>query len=263
MQSALTGYTVSFNLRHRLSGHVTQGRYGARLVGGDDYLYKLSRYVHLNPVQVKNWRVRPLGERLLRLREYPWSSFRAYAGIEPRESWVTYGPMMGLVGKEAGREEASYQVFVEEGLTKPDEDFLQEMEKSPRSIGDEQYREWVDERHAELGESHLVEDVSFRPERPRVEAGEVATRVAGLWGLKAEDLKLSCRGWEGKGILALMLEKYAGLTRRACSPWIGTTTGMSVNYQVSKALRSLDADPKLRKRLSKLEATLEREKGKC
>ena len=58
--------------------------------------------------------------------------------------------------------------------------------------------------------------MSFRPERPSVEAGEVATRVAGLWGLKAEDLKLSCRGWEGKGILALMLE--AGEVRRFDSP---------------------------------------------
>ena len=50
MQSVLTGYTVGFNIRHRRSGHVTQGRYGARLVAGNEYLLKLSRYVHLNPV---------------------------------------------------------------------------------------------------------------------------------------------------------------------------------------------------------------------
>jgi hypothetical protein len=34
MHSLLTGYTVFFNRRHRLHGHVTQGRYGARLVSG-------------------------------------------------------------------------------------------------------------------------------------------------------------------------------------------------------------------------------------
>jgi putative transposase len=57
MQSVLTGYTVSYNLRHRRCGHLFQGRYGARLVAGDDYLLKLSRYVHLNPVNGEGERV--------------------------------------------------------------------------------------------------------------------------------------------------------------------------------------------------------------
>jgi len=52
MQSLETGYTVYSNLRHKKSGHVFQGRYGAKLVEGDEYLLKLSRYVHLNPVFV-------------------------------------------------------------------------------------------------------------------------------------------------------------------------------------------------------------------
>ena len=53
MGSLLTSYTVYFNLRHRRAGHVTQGRYSSPVVEGDDYLLKLSRYVHLNPVQVR------------------------------------------------------------------------------------------------------------------------------------------------------------------------------------------------------------------
>ncbi len=34
MQGVLTGYGVYFNRAHREHGHVTQGRYGARLVQG-------------------------------------------------------------------------------------------------------------------------------------------------------------------------------------------------------------------------------------
>lgn len=94
MTGVVTGYTVSFNIRHRRSGHVTQGRYGARLVAGDDYLFKLSRYVHLNTVQVKSWREQALDERLAHLRAYPWSSFRAYVGLDRRQEWVTYGPLL-------------------------------------------------------------------------------------------------------------------------------------------------------------------------
>jgi len=56
MGSFLTGYTVYFNKRHDRSGHLFQGRYAAQLVEGNDYLLKLSRYVHLNPVQVEGLR---------------------------------------------------------------------------------------------------------------------------------------------------------------------------------------------------------------
>jgi len=45
-----TGHSVFFNRRHSRSGHLTQGRYDAKLVEGDEYLLKLSRYLHLNPV---------------------------------------------------------------------------------------------------------------------------------------------------------------------------------------------------------------------
>ena len=55
---------------------MTQGRYGARVVEGDEYLMKLSRYVHLNPVKVAAMADKPLEERRAYLRAYPWSSFQ-------------------------------------------------------------------------------------------------------------------------------------------------------------------------------------------
>jgi len=48
-----TAYTTYFNLRHGQSGHLTEGRYGAKAVEGDEYLLKLARYVQLNPVFVE------------------------------------------------------------------------------------------------------------------------------------------------------------------------------------------------------------------
>ena len=35
------------------SGHLFQGRYKAQLVESEEYISKLSRYIHLNPVGVK------------------------------------------------------------------------------------------------------------------------------------------------------------------------------------------------------------------
>src|SRR6266436_2370002 len=51
MHWLLVAYSVSFNLRHRSSGHLFQGRYKSFLVDGGEYLLGLSRYIHLNPVR--------------------------------------------------------------------------------------------------------------------------------------------------------------------------------------------------------------------
>jgi REP element-mobilizing transposase RayT len=67
MGSLLTSYTTYFNRKHQRVGHVTEGRYKSPLVEGDEYLLRLSRYIHQNPVHVAGWeknRGQPLNIRL-------------------------------------------------------------------------------------------------------------------------------------------------------------------------------------------------------
>jgi len=71
---------VYYNLRHKRHGHVFDGRYKAKVVEGDDYLLALSRYVHLNPLQVASMKHKPIEERIKALRAYPWSSYPSYIG---------------------------------------------------------------------------------------------------------------------------------------------------------------------------------------
>ncbi len=44
-------YSQEFNRRHKLVGHVLQGRYKAILVQKESYLLQLARYIDLNPVR--------------------------------------------------------------------------------------------------------------------------------------------------------------------------------------------------------------------
>ncbi len=46
-------YTQRFNLRHRLRGHLFQGRYKALLIDGEEpgHFLQASSYIHLNPVR--------------------------------------------------------------------------------------------------------------------------------------------------------------------------------------------------------------------
>ncbi len=71
MHCVQTTYSVYYNTRHGRTGHVFQGRYKAILVEKDNYLLRLSRYIHLNPVRAK---------MVKRPQDYRWSSFGEYAG---------------------------------------------------------------------------------------------------------------------------------------------------------------------------------------
>jgi hypothetical protein len=46
MRRLLTGYAVSFNRRHRRSGHLFQNRYKSILCRENTYLLELVRYIH-------------------------------------------------------------------------------------------------------------------------------------------------------------------------------------------------------------------------
>jgi putative transposase len=74
-------YTVFFNRRHGKASHLFQGRYKSLLVEGGSYLLAVSRYLHLNPVRGRVLGAGDPKERRKRLRDYPWSSYRGYAGL--------------------------------------------------------------------------------------------------------------------------------------------------------------------------------------
>jgi len=89
-------YTVRFNVRHRRSGHLFQGRFKAQLVEADEYGQWLVEYVHLNPFRPRN-KTEPLAaERKGEMDGYEWSSHRDYAGLRARQAewlcmdWLAY-----------------------------------------------------------------------------------------------------------------------------------------------------------------------------
>ncbi len=97
MHRLQTAYTVYFNRRHRESGHLMQGRFGASVVDEDGYILKLSRYVHLNPVFIKAYKSKPVHERVQMLRNYRWSSYRSYIGRSKRLDFVEYSPILDMI----------------------------------------------------------------------------------------------------------------------------------------------------------------------
>jgi REP element-mobilizing transposase RayT len=74
MRRLMTGYAVTFNIRHRRSGHLFQNRYKSVICEEDPYLLELIRYIHLNPLRAR------LVEDLKSLDKYAWTGHSALVG---------------------------------------------------------------------------------------------------------------------------------------------------------------------------------------
>ncbi len=72
MQRLQTAYTAYYNHKHDRSGHLFQGRFGSTVVDEGEYVLKLSRYIHLNPVFVKAHQEKTDRERIQILWSKDW-----------------------------------------------------------------------------------------------------------------------------------------------------------------------------------------------
>ena len=74
MRRLMTGHAVTFNRRHKRSGHLFQNRYKSVVCEEDSYLLELIRYIHLNPLRAK------LVQDLKELDKYPWTGHSTILG---------------------------------------------------------------------------------------------------------------------------------------------------------------------------------------
>jgi REP element-mobilizing transposase RayT len=137
MQWLNVSFSAWSNAKRQRVGHVFQGRFRSTLIDGDGaWLLKASAYLHLNPVRVSSLGlgkaankaesmglVKPdkdkIRERLRVLREYRWSSYRAYGNYGAVPEWLVTGKVLERAG---GRED--YRRFVQAYVTRgidPDE----------------------------------------------------------------------------------------------------------------------------------------------
>ena len=133
MQWLGVSYTTWFNRRHGRVGHLFQGRFKAMILEAESAAVEVGRYLHLNPVRVGRLGLgktaqrraalgmtdRPdaklVAERLERLRRYPWSSYRAYAGGAKKPEWLTMRTVLEMSGGRSWSErQQAYRQYVEE-----------------------------------------------------------------------------------------------------------------------------------------------------
>ena len=258
MQALQTRYGVFFNRRHRKSGHVFQGPYKGVLVEEDEYLLKLSRYIHLNPVRTKRFKGKPKGEVVRALRAYRWSSYRAYAGLARREKWMCHESLESQVLSRFGKGRGTYRRYVESGLAESEAEWRELLAVGGMAVGSAEFLEEVRDRYQALreGSGRKAEDVSLRNERRAVPAEEVIRVVCEVFGFERGELLRRRGGAPYRGMAARMLVRYGGLTQRQAAAYLGVCTGAAISIRIREAERRLETDGAWRRKDARMERLL-------
>lgn len=107
------GYAMYFNQKYVRVGSLFQGRFKAKLVENDQYLLQLSKYIHLNSLEVfdSEWKNKKVlsSEHIKFLESYRWSSYQDYIGVKNFPSITIRDFILDISG---GKQK--YQQFVTE-----------------------------------------------------------------------------------------------------------------------------------------------------
>ncbi len=109
MRRLLTGYAVSYNRRHRRSGHLFQNRYKSILCQRDQYFLELVRYLHLNPLRAG------IVSTVEDLDRYGYCGHGVIMGHFEND-WQQIDEVLELFAKQVSVARRRYRAFVEEGI---------------------------------------------------------------------------------------------------------------------------------------------------
>src|SRR3989344_6705439 len=105
MRALSNSYVIYFNKKYERTGPLFSGKYKAVIVEGEPYLLHLTRYIHLNPLD--------LGYARSDLVNYPYSSYADYLGKKNAE-WLNPEEIISFfrsAQKKDLRDMLSYQSF--------------------------------------------------------------------------------------------------------------------------------------------------------
>jgi putative transposase len=97
MRSVGTGYSIYFNKRHRRTGSLFQGVYKASRIDTDEYWMHISRYIHLNPLDIDD-----------DFEDYDYSSYSVFMG-KKEQDWVKPGWVL-----DSFKSKRQYEKFVKD-----------------------------------------------------------------------------------------------------------------------------------------------------
>lgn len=226
MQYINTSYTTYYNIKHKRTGHLFQGRYKSIVVDKESYFLELSRYIHLNPVRAKIAN---------KVQDYAWSSYKGFVA-KNGDGKIDKERVNALINMN----KSSYVKFIEEGVENKIEPFKNLY--AGFILGAESF---IKEKLNELKDK-VEGEISYKAElRAEAREKDIIKAIEDKYGKSLAEIKESkVRPMKEKQILVYLLRRMTGLTNRQ----IGELIGLKFSA-VSKAGLKIEEQIKSNKRL--------------
>jgi REP element-mobilizing transposase RayT len=241
MQWLQSTYTQRFNARHRVWGHLFQGRYKALPVEQGEYLRAVADYIHLNPV-----RAHAVDLENGALTDFKWSSFPCYMRPTKRPGFLTVKRVLashGLGDDASGR--SCYSKYMKRRIleiqhSSDPKEADEQWEKIRRgwAFGSDEFRLKVqDALNREVSgkrrDSFMGEEIRRHDER---EAEKLVQKGLICCGITEEDLSNLKKGDDRKKLIAWYIRKKTSVRVE----WIAQRLQMGVPSNFSRYMREVE-----------------------
>jgi len=228
MKWLLGTYTMRFNRRHRLTGHLFSGRYKSLIVdgSGNGYLRTVGDYVHLNPVRAK------LLEPAQPLAGYRWSSYPEYLKApSKRVKWLRVDRLLGETGiprdSRAGRRQ--FELRTEEVRQQANGEQWRQVQRG-WYLGDEEFRaELLAQAQDKVGPNHYGQE---REEASESKAKRIVKEELGRLGWSEGELRRRRKGDAEKIRIARRIRRETTMSLK----WIAASLAMGTWTYVANCL---------------------------
>lgn len=256
-------YAAWFNRRHDRVGPLFQGRFKSIPVQDSAWAYELSLYVHLNPVMSRVHGLDKSGKRaeaqgldvpdpatvtrrLAALRQYAWSSYRAYAGYAKPPAWLRTDEILERADRREALRAASYREDVKQRLAKGVAPELRERLADGFALGAEAFRDQM--RKSARGGREIA---APRTLRQRTSMAQLAAHVEALRGEPAAAF-LARRGDWARPLLLWAAQRHAGLTLKQIGAAAGGMDYTAVAMAIRRFVQRAEHDRTLRAKMEEL-----------
>ncbi|MCF7849809.1 MAG: transposase, partial [Kiritimatiellales bacterium] len=236
-------FTQRYNARHKLWGHLFQGRYKAKVIDDEDaaYFRVVSEYVHLNPADARI--VKP-GY----LSDYPWSSYPLYLkSASKRPDWMEVLAVFNAceIPNDSLKSRQAYEAYMNlrhESLV------LNEMCAEEIADWNHMERGWVHGSNVfrarmtacleDQGKSHLKSLVDAEQKRDISEASAeaVVLKCLDYFGIQLGELPRMAKSAPEKMLIAGLLRYHYPVR----AEWVSEQLVMGHFTTVSRAMRFYD-----------------------
>ena len=228
MKWLLGTYTMRFNRRHGLSGHLFAGRYKSLLVDGSasNYLRTVCDYVHLNPVRAG------LTAPSETLESYRWSSYGEYLKPARRPKWLRCDRLLGEHGleKESRMNRLEFARRLESRRIEEAPGIDERIRHGWRFGGEDFIAQLLDHIEGKIGPHHIAAERSQTEEQ---KAERLVRSGLTELGWSEQELPLKRKGDAKKVALAERLRAETAVSLK----WIAARLHMGSWTHVSNLLR--------------------------